>query len=101
MRRVLSASRVPSMRASMSFQAHGEHLSFGVRGLSRLTNGVGQLPGRVGVGPVAEDEVEEEHAARPVGSLGGDPLHPQGGVDHRVRAAAGQLVGAEVDDGVP
>ena len=61
---------------------------------------VGQLGRGVGVGAVAEHQVEQQHPAARVGRLGGDPLQPQGRVDHRVRPAAGQLVVTEVDDQV-
>ena len=46
---------------------------------ARAARIAGELGRRVGVGAVAEHEVEEQHAARRVGGLGGDPLHPQRG----------------------
>ena len=75
---------------------HGDH--------DRLRHGRerrGEQRGRVGLGAVAEHHVEQEHADLGVGRRPGELLEPQRRVDHRVRPAAGVLVVAEVDEGVP
>ena len=70
------------------------------RGRTSSPDRVGELRGRVRVGTVTEDEVEQQHAARGVAGLDGEAPEPQRRVDHRVRPPAGQRVVAEVDDDV-
>ena len=53
--------------------------------------------GRVGLGAVAEHEVEQDHAGGRVGGGPGQLLVAQRRVDHRVRAALGEGVVTEVD----
>jgi hypothetical protein len=55
---------------------------------------------RVRIGAVTEDDVQQQHCGLPPGGQVADRLQPQGGVDHRVRAAHGQGVVPEVDDDV-
>ena len=52
---------------------------------------------RVGLGAVAEHEVEQDHAGRRVGGRPGQLVVAQRRVDHRVGAALGEGVVAEVD----
>jgi hypothetical protein len=75
----------------------GDHDREVVAGGERLGDGGRELAGRVGVGAQPEHHVEEQHAAAGPGRLGGDAVDPGALVDHRVGAAPGVLVLAEVD----
>ena len=57
-----------------------------------------QVGGRVRVGAVAEHDVEQQHGHRVVLRRGGELLDPQRRIDHRVSAALGVLVVAEVGE---
>ena len=52
---------------------------------------------RVGLGTVAEDDVQQQHPDVRIGGLGGQQVQAQRRVDHRVWPAAGERVVAQVD----
>ncbi len=60
-----------------------------------------QLAGGIGMRAVAEHDVEQDHGRGGIVRLARDPFAADGPVDHRVRAAHGVHVVAEVDDAVP
>ena len=70
-------------------------------GLGHLGDGRREQGGRVGLGAVAEHDVEQQHAGGLVVGQLREVLEPQGRVDHRVGAAGGVGVVAEVGEGVP
>ena len=49
---------------------------------------------------MAEDQIEQHHGHVGIGGLSGKQFQPQGGIDHRVRPADGELVVTEIDDRV-
>ena len=59
-----------------------------------------EVRGRVVGGEVAEDDVEHDHGGARVVARGAEHVEADGRVDHRVRAADGEAVVAEVEDQV-
>src|SRR5262249_44693262 len=70
------------------------------RRLARGGDGRGEGGGGVGVRAVAQDQVEEDDGGGGVPGRGDDALVAEPEVDHGMRATHGELVVAQVDDGV-
>jgi hypothetical protein len=58
------------------------------------------MPGRIGVGAEADDAVRQHHRHARIGESLAQFIVPHRRVDHRMRAAPRELVGAEIDDAI-
>ncbi len=77
---------------------HGERAPLASSALARRLHGRAEHGGRIGVGAVAEHDVEQQQADLGIGRLHCEALGERLRVEHRVRLAGGELVGTHVDN---
>ena len=67
---------------------------------SGLLNGWEKFARRIGMGPIAEDDIEQDDRCRGFLRSSENPLAAQRTVDHWMRASESKLILTQIDDGV-